>query len=143
MNLFERLVPILFILFCIVYFPQTFSFSTDWRAYPQILLAILFILCISWLLMDIFFPKKKEQDSHSKIIFSRVILTAVLSLIYILMINIVGFYLMTMLFIPTLMYIQGVKNLKLLIGISICFNIFLYIGFSVVLGVPTPHGFLF
>lgn len=142
MKFVERLVPTLFIIFCFIYFPQTFSFSPDWRSYPQFLLSILFILCVSWLLIDIFYLKSNEQHK-SNIIFSRVISTAVLTLIYISLLNIVGFYLLTAIFIPLLMYFLGIKDIKLLIGVSIFFVILLYIGFSIFLGVPTPQGILF
>jgi len=142
MKFAERLVPILFIIFCFIYFPQTLSFSTDWRGYPQALLAILFILCVIWLMIDIFYRKSSEQHK-SNIIFSRVICTAVSTLIYILMLNIVGFYLLTAIFIPLLMYFLGIRDIKLLIGVSIFFVILLYIGFSTFLGVPTPQGILF
>jgi len=101
-----------------------------------------FILCVFWLLIDIFYLKSNEQHK-SNIIFSRVISTAVLTLIYILLLNIVGFYLLTTIFIPLLMYFLGIKDIKLLIGVSIFFVILLYIGFSIFLGVPTPQGILF
>jgi len=142
MKFAERLVPILFIIFCFVYFPQTLTFSADWRAYPQVLLVILFILCLFWLLIEILY-KRSSEHHESNIVFARVICTVILTLIYILMLNIVGFYLMTAIFISTLMYFLGIKEIKIIFGISVFFTILLYIGFSIFLGVPTPQGILF
>lgn len=142
MKFAERLVPIVFIIFCLIYFPQTFSFSPDWRSYPQVLIAILFILCVFWLMIDIYY-RKSIKNNKSNIIFSRVIITTMLTLIYILTLNIVGFYVMTLIFIPTLMFFLGVSNIRLLIGVSISSVIILYILFSTFLGVSTPRGLLF
>jgi len=142
MKFAERLLLYIYIIFCFIYFTQTFSFSPDWRGYPQVLLAILFILCVFFLLIDVFYPKSNEHY-ESNIIFSRVIFVAVLTLIYILMLNIVGFYLATVVFSPILMYFLGIKDIRLLIRINIFFIIVLYIGFSIFLGVPTPQGILF
>jgi len=142
MKFIERLIPILFIIFCGVYYYQTFSFSPDWRGYPQVLLIILFFLSIIWLLID-FFNKKSTESTQLNIIFPRIIIAFLSTLAYIFLLKIIGFYMITLIFVIFLMYFLGIKNIKLLLGVGILFTVILYLGFSIFLGVPTPKGIFF
>lgn len=136
----ERLFPILCLIFCGVYYYQTLSISS--AGYPQVLLIILFILSIIWLLIDIFVKKVKE-DVKENIVLSRVIIFALSSLFYYFLIEIIGFYIITPIFMIFLMYVLGVKNIKLLLGVSIFFTFFLYLAFSIFLSLPAPKGIFF
>ena len=142
MKFAERLVMILFLIFCGVYYYQTLSFSPDWRGYSQVLLIILSILSIIWLLIDIFIKKAKEYIKED-IVLSRIITTTLSTIAYIFLLKIIGFHMLTLIFMIFLMYFLGVKNIKLLLGVSIFFTVILYLGFSIFLGLPTPKGIFF
>ncbi|PTL38103.1 tripartite tricarboxylate transporter TctB family protein [Alkalicoccus saliphilus] len=61
---------------------------------------------------------------------------------YLLLVEQVGFVIITLIFIPTLMWLLGTKNWKLLIIMPITVTALLYLLFVTWLGIPLPEGIL-
>ena len=62
---------------------------------------------------------------------------------YILIMNVVGFYLATVLYLAGTMYAFGVKSWKLLIGVPVVFDLIIFVAFEKMLAIQLPAPFFF
>jgi len=87
--------------------------------------------------------KKILHKSQNEKGIVRVIAIATLCLVYILMINFLGFFISSFVFLVILMLSFGIRDWKILITIPIIFLLFLYILFEKLLVFPLPKGIIF
>lgn len=87
--------------------------------------------------------KEKPKPEVSKLVIKKWLYTFVMSAFYIFTLNILGFYLITPIYLLALMYLLGVKNKKMALSVAIGSTLVIYIGFSLLLSVPVPMGILF
>jgi putative tricarboxylic transport membrane protein len=85
--------------------------------------------------------RKKNGQSSEKITISnrfKVYISMILLVVYILIIQLAGYYIASVVFIPLFLYIVGVKNILKLIPVSAGFILFVYVVFDLLLEVPMP-----
>lgn len=111
--------------------------------YPYFVLGLLFALTLL-LAFNSFFGKSEEDNEDNKfkdMKKGQFFFIIIVSAIYIFLIDIVGFFTTT--FVYLLVVMLGLKNsVKWTIVTSIIFPIFIYLVFVTFLKVPVPKGFL-
>lgn len=143
MKIADKIISIVMMLFCVIYFNMSLEFSARAKFWPQFMILSLFLLSTILLInsfrkgIDIFLKKSTE-----KIIFSRLIGTILLSIFYIFSIYIIGFFSVTFIYIISTMYFLGTRNIKILLFTSILSTLLLYIGFKLLLEISVPKGIL-
>lgn len=144
MKIADRIISVVMMLFCVIYFSMSLEFSARAKFWPQFMILFLFLLSILLLInsfrKDINTFSKKNTE---KIIFSRLIGTILLSILYIFSIRFIGFFSVTFIYIISTMYFLGTRNIKILLFTAILSTLLLYVGFKLVLEVPIPGGILF
>ena len=135
MKVTEKLISFGFIVFCIVYYLQSITFTSSWRIYPQIFIIMLFILSLINVL--------KSKKDNGKVIFKepinyKVVIVALSTLIYIFLLNIIGFYILTPMFLIFILAFLGIRDIKTMFITILVFIITIYLGFSMLLSVKTP-----
>lgn len=140
----ERIIAIVLIMFCGLYFYLSRNFLPESKFFPRIMIISLFILSVT-LLLNTYRRGKKLQSTEiqNKIILPRLFGAIAISFIYMSLIQIIGFYVMTALFLLIIMYFLGIKNLNILLTVPIISTLFLYVGFRIFLQIPTPRGIFF
>jgi len=143
MKIADRIISVVLILFCVIYYIMSLEFRAKAQPWPQFMIYSLFlvsiILLISSFRKDINVFSKKDTG---KIILSRLIGTILLSLLYIFSINLIGFFSVTFIYMISTMYFLGTRNIKYLLIVSILCTLSFYIGFKLLLELPVPKGIL-
>ena len=85
--------------------------------------------------------ENKEEDQFKGNLYGQFFLVIVLSAVYVILIDIIGFFVTTAIYLFVTMVILK-SNIKWSIVVSIVFPIFLYLVFVSFLKVPVPRGFL-
>ncbi|MBF4694691.1 tripartite tricarboxylate transporter TctB family protein [Fusibacter ferrireducens] len=114
--------------------------------FPKFVSGTLIILTAIYLFQSIMQMKKdreKPKQEVSKLVLKKWLYTFIASISYIALLNILGFYLMTPIYLLSLMFLLGVKDKKLAFGVALGSTLIIYIGFSLLLSVPVPMGILF
>ena len=83
----------------------------------------------------------KEEDKFKGNLYGQFFFVIVLSAVYVVLIDIIGFFVTTAIYLFVTMVILK-SNIKWSIVVSIVFSIFLYLVFVSFLKVPVPRGFL-
>ena len=83
----------------------------------------------------------KEEDQFKGNLYGQFFLIMALSAIYVILIDIIGFFVTTAIYLFVTMIVLK-SNIKWNIVVSIVFPIFLYLVFVLFLKVPVPRGFL-
>ena len=83
----------------------------------------------------------KEEDQFKGNLYGQFFLIMALSAIYVILIDIIGFFVTTAIYLFVTMVVLK-SNIKWSIVVSIVFPIFLYLVFVSFLKVPVPRGFL-
>jgi len=83
-----------------------------------------------------------EEPESSVGLSRKVFLFMVLTFIYLILMNYIGFVISTILYMPVLMYVFGTKSKKLLITLPIVTALALFFLFNNLLGIPLPIGVL-
>ena len=85
--------------------------------------------------------ENKEEDQFKGNLYGQFFLVIVLSAVYVILIDIIGFFVTTAIYLFVTMVVLK-SNIKWSIVVSIVFPIFLYLVFVSFLKVPVPRGFL-
>ena len=85
--------------------------------------------------------ENKEEDQFKGNLYGQFFLVIALSTVYVILIDIIGFFVTTAIYLFVTMVILK-SNIKWNIVVSIVFPIFLYLVFVLFLKVPVPRGFL-
>lgn len=85
---------------------------------------------------------EEEEDEASARLTKKIFYFMLSTLLYLLIMNYLGFVITTIIYMPIIMWILGTKSKKTLILLPIGFTVLLYILFSNLLGIPLPQGLL-
>lgn len=111
--------------------------------YPEFVLSLMLFLTIL-LAINTFIIKPKnveEEDKFKGNLFKQFFFVIAISVVYVILIDIVGFFVSTAIYLFVTM-VALKSNVKWSIVVSILFPIFLYLVFVSFLKVPVPRGFL-
>lgn len=136
------IVSVLFIIILTIFlmFAQNMSSFTRLGAVgpgfvPKLLLYCGIICAIFVILESLFFKKQQNKVVTTNIMVCKVVLLAI---VYVLLINTLGYFISTFFALSTLMYMLGVKNKLQIIGVSLGFLVVVYVIFVVFLSIPLP-----
>ncbi|WP_180994066.1 tripartite tricarboxylate transporter TctB family protein [Bacillus sp. Marseille-P3661] len=146
-------IGIVIILLSIVLYTKTFEFIGEAALFPRALL-ILFAIFAVYLIynglkktkqmregVEVIYDGEEEQLTFSLI--ASPMCTLGIVIVYVALINIIGFFPSTILFIISFLWYMGVKNWKVYLVTSIGLNLFIYILFVLQLNVQLPLGIFF
>ena len=86
---------------------------------------------------------EENEESETSAKLTKKILFFMLSTFgYLILMNYLGFFIMTILFMPLLMWILGTKSKLTLIILPIVTTVILFVLFDLILGIPLPQGML-
>ena len=141
----ENIISCLFIyIVSIFFFFSSSNFPRDSAAFPKVIALILTVLnTILFVQAFVKREKVKQKKERERILPIRTIFTAILTIAYILLVNIVGFILLTPIYIFIISSELGYRNKAISIIVALATTFTIYLVFKVVLGVPVPSGFLF
>ena len=114
--------------------------------YPYFVLGLMVFLTLL-LAINTFLIKPKpknteeEEDKFKGNLYGQFFFVIVLSAVYVVLIDIIGFFVTTAIYLFVTMIVLK-SNIKWNIVVSIVFPIFLYLVFVLFLKVPVPRGFL-
>lgn len=145
MRKYDKFLTIGLFIFEAFYFYLIKQLPEKAARYPFFVLGLMIFLTLL-LAINTFIIKpkneaEKEEDQFKGLLYGQFFLIIVLSAVYIVLIDIIGFFVTTALyFFVTMLALKS--NIKWSIVVSILFPIFLYLIFVSFLKVPVPRGFL-
>ncbi len=111
----------------------------DSRLFPLIVLALVAVLTIVMIIHAIRDPAPEYNFASGK----RAILFGLSLLVYALVIYLVGFYIASPLYMGIMMYLMGQRSRKVIVGVSLCITLFIFVTFDLIMRIPVPAGLLF
>lgn len=136
----DRTIGLSFLLIAGIFFINTFKLPEDTQGYPRFMLGIMTTLAILLIIKS--FIKSEDQswkDLFGYIQWKRFLYVFIFSLLYLVLINKVGFFITTVGYLLIMMiFLKGSRSL-ILISIP-SFTLLLYLIFRVFLKVPLPTG---
>lgn len=135
----------LFLFFSIIFYLESLKLPETAARLPQLLIVIIIILSIAMFIESVIKPKKmaaSNNDFVQNIAVKRVFLFAVFIALYIFLIDTIGYFIVTPIFvIVAFIYLKAAK-LKTVIFIAVGFTAFIYALFVMFLKIPVPMGLL-
>jgi putative tricarboxylic transport membrane protein len=104
-------------------------------AFPQVLASLVILLSVFLIITSIL--KGSDVKIRAKR-FKQILYSMILLIIFGVSIPYAGFYLATVLFLPTMLFLAGERKWKSIIGVTIVFELFAFAIFDTVLNVPLP-----
>ena len=138
-------VAVVIMAFAAAAFVLSFPMPGNAPIFPRMASAFLFICGLGLLIEALNRKKKGEKSETTAVDFSAMQSPAVVFLIvvaYALGFRYVGFYTTTLVVTLALMLFMGVRSVKTLALVTVILLVFLYVLFTMQLGVPMPYGFL-
>ena len=138
-------VAVVIMAFAAAAFVLSFPMPGNAPIFPRMASAFLFICGLGLLIEALNRKKKGEKSETPAVDFSAMQSPAVVFLIvvaYALGFRYVGFYTTTLVVTLALMLFMGVRSVKTLALVTVILLVFLYVLFTMQLGVPMPYGFL-
>lgn len=139
----DRVTSMVFILIGIIFFIETFKLPENSRMYPRFMIGIMVFLSVLLLIKSFVSPQlsKTWRDLTKDIHWKRFLFVLFGALVYLFLINIIGFFVSTFVYLLTTMLLLKAKRSTMII--SVCsFLIILFLIFKVFLKVPLPTGYL-
>ena len=133
----DRVAGVVILLVCTGLFYEGWHYPTESKVFP---LGLLIFLMIGAVIM-IARPAKaleKEQGDNKK-----VYLTVILCVAYVSLVDFIGYFVATALFMTAFMAMVGLRSIRLYVATIIGINLGLYLLFVWQLKVPVPMGILF
>lgn len=145
----NRLFAGVMILLALAFYLMSNALSKDAAKWPQFFAIILIILSIG-LIVDTFIKPNREQaekevkeEKEEKPVKDRSVLyTIILTLAYLLLMNFIGFLILTPIYVFVLLWSINYRNTPRLIALSISATIVVTFVFQFLLNVPIPQGIL-
>lgn len=139
------IASILTIVFAVVFYIQTFKMSKTSYQLPRILIGIIILLAIAMYMEGRLKAKKEasqvtdpKEENNDKLHYDRVIVFVLAITAYIFTIKILGYFIVTPIYIVAIfMYLKALK-LKSALIIAAFFTIFVYMLFIQFLHLPIP-----
>lgn len=131
------------LILCVVFFVESLNYPADVALLPQILIIIISFLAIG---MSVEYyhknknSKKENEEDKTEVSVKSLIIMGGLTLIYILSIDTIGYFIVTPLFLfISLVYLKAAKIITAVL-VSVILPLFIYLIFSVFLNIPIPMG---
>lgn len=138
----DKVIALLLIVLSFLGLLQIKNFPEGTWYFPAVVMVALLVVSVL-LFFGVLQKGESKQARTKQIIETKAMFTFIVSVFCVLLINIIGFYIVSSLLIAILAgYLHGVK-LKFVLWTIIVFNLFVYLLFSVGLHVPIPAGILF
>lgn len=134
-------IPIITALLCVVYITATRKMDWIVIRYPYVIIAIIALLWICIMIDELRLTTSSTQKKEEVSIKQFVSLAAP-ALLYLVAIDILGYFTSTLLFIGSLMFLLGNRNIKQIILITCLFVGLQYLFFGILLNLPIPEGLL-
>ena len=144
---------IFLILLAILAFWETLSYPVNSAYFPQFILVLLALLGVATLVKEFARVKKskaslaqEELAAEEKVPFwknrmvRRVAMMIFSSLVYMVVMNYVGFFVTTLIYLPVMMRLLGIQKLRTIFLSSGLVVFFIYMIFVAFLNVPFPDG---
>lgn len=138
----NRIIAIFLIIIVIFLYISSLSGTNEAMLLPRLLLILIMVLSVLLLISGGEKVKQKNNQNEKipeKILLPRLILTIVVTIIYILFLKILGFYLSTFAYLLFIFITTGFKQKWLAVSVTLGFMGFLYLIFSLWLRVPLPE----
>ena len=135
----DRITAVIVFIGGLAGFISSLSIPEGSSTFPESVFAFAMILAVLLYLSSVFGLSKKEEDKEDSSFRNIVILFAG-TVVFFLLIQPVGFIIMTPLFLAGVSYMLQLRNLKILILYPLGFTAFLYVSFVILLQVPLPMG---
>jgi len=133
----DRIISLICMLIGSVFYYQSYSYPDESTIYVRFILGILMVLSVL-----LFINSKKSGKKDSKGLLSKKILMAVvLTIAYVVIMPIVGYYVATFAFLVTFMWIYNHNGLVKYLAIAALFSISVYLFFEKLLTIWFPKGF--
>ncbi|MGE4283154.1 MAG: tripartite tricarboxylate transporter TctB family protein [Clostridia bacterium] len=131
------------ILFSIFFLYESTKIHKGAAEFPKIILLTFLILSIILVVIGITktLNPTLEKKSDKKILFSEIkspLIVFLISAVYIALINIIGFFIATTLFVPIIMWYYGIRRFRQILVTTICLDLFIYVLFVRLLNVFLP-----
>lgn len=135
------------LIFSIVFFIESLNYPASAAILPRILIILIALLAVG-MFIEAFIKNRKMKDQikaeekkrAEDINVKRVVTFAVMIALYIVLIDVIGYFLLTPIFLfVTLQYLKSVK-ISTAILLSAVFTAFIYGLFSMFLNIPLPMG---
>ncbi len=144
----DILAGLLFIAFALLFGTQLGGLEGVSLYFPKFIIILLTLGGIYLVIKGIIHKKNKERDIEV-VAMGKVFVISVMSIAYVLLIPILGFFISTLvfLFLSSIVFRERDVPMRKSLIISATFTAILtlcvWFGFQFLLGVPTPEGFLF
>ncbi|ONI40629.1 hypothetical protein AN639_00310 [Candidatus Epulonipiscium fishelsonii] len=146
MNQIKRdiITAIVMFMIWVVFYLQTLGIPQEAKSYPLGVLYLTLVLLVVYFVSSIIQLKKQCNTTNEELgkIPSIVILMGILTLIYIVLINIVGYVVSSILFILAALKLCNETSIKMYVGVALGLTASIYLIFTYVLSVMLPSGFL-
>lgn len=141
LRLVDRWIAVTMLILCCVLYVNTLSFPPTAAAFPRALVALLAV--VNMLLLISSFMKSAAQSPLKQVATKEVLITTALILLYPILIPAVGYYVTTVFFLFSLMWILHPKKPMFYMAISTVVTVIMYCAFTVFLKIWLPKGLLF
>jgi putative tricarboxylic transport membrane protein len=150
----DSYVAIFLLVFCGLVYWESYRYPHASAYFPQIIILLLAIMSCALLGKSILEGRKKKiagdrtaggkgPSFWKKEGVRKVILMIAVFIIYLLVMSSIGFYLTTFIYLPVMIWLLGVRKIKVIAFSTVFVLIFIYLVFSAFLKVPIPEGILF
>lgn len=123
------------------FFIQSFSMVKDAGLFPRLISGILIFLNTLYTI-EIYRGVDNKKKKKDDIVTSKLVGIIVLSALYVVIVNFLGYVVTTLIYLPVTMKYLGITNKKIIILSSVISVVVIYLCFVVLLDVPIPTGIL-
>lgn len=135
---YDAIGSLIFIAVAVAGLLECRNFSDSAALMPTFTLGAILFLSVIQLLMC-----SRVPDERAHINLKRMGIVLLALLLYVGLINVIGYYVCTLLFIAGLMFAFGIRKKKTLIAVPVIFCVFVFVVFAKGLSISLPSGVLF
>jgi putative tricarboxylic transport membrane protein len=150
----DSYVAIFLLVFCGLAYGVSYPYPHASAYFPHIIILLLAIMSGALLAKSILEGRKekiagdrttgvKGPSFWKRESIRKVILMLAVFIFYLLVMSSIGFYLTTLVYLPVMIWLLGVRKIKVVAFSTVFVLIFIYLVFSAFLKVPIPEGILF
>jgi putative tricarboxylic transport membrane protein len=150
----DSYVAIFILVSCGLAYWEAYSYPYESAYFPRIIILLLAIMSCALLGKSILEgrrenvredrpPGVKSISFWEREAARKVILMIAVSFIYLLIMSSVGFYLTTLVYLPLMIWLLGVRKIRVITLSAVLVLIFIYLVFSAFLKIPIPEGIAF
>ncbi|WP_134700805.1 tripartite tricarboxylate transporter TctB family protein [Ammoniphilus sp. YIM 78166] len=140
----NRIFSLVFIIFGLFMFLYSNRFPEEAAFWPKVFSVVLVLLSVGLIIDTLKNPNREEVKGESPTRNEFVVLGLIVGVIviYMLLLNIVGFFILSILLVGGLLWYLGYRKMIGVLSISIATTVLITVIFQVLLHVPIPQGVL-